>query len=445
MTSLTAPEQGLTQRFILRFWLPLAAMWLLMALEQPTLSAVIARLPDPVLNLAAWGLTFSLALIVESPVIMFLTMSTALARSRQSYQFLLRFVHLMAWGLTALHLAIGLSPAYGLIVGELIGAPPETIELSRVAFLLMLPWSGAIAYRRFWQGVLIRHGRPRALTVTTTIRLTATAVVALAGLAIGRFPGAYVAGAAVSVGVLSDMTAAYLLTRSTIREHLAHDKPGDTPLTWPILRRFYLPLALTSFINLAAQPIVSIGLSRAPLPLESLAVWPVLTGLLFLLRSSAFALQEVIVALFRDETSYAALRRFSSWLAVALTAAMAVVTLTPLSRLWFLGVAGLDPALAALAVQPALLLSLTPGLSALISWQRGVLIHYSRTSPITVATVINMLVLMTTVIAGAEWLAVPGVMIAAAALALSLVAETAYLAWRARGARQEAPALPLPA
>ena len=108
----------LTQRKIARFWLPLAAMWILMALEQPMLSAVIARLPEAKLNLAAYGLTFSLALIVESPVIMFLTMGTALAKDRQSYRLLLRFTHIMAWGLTALHLLIGLTPLYALDSGR---------------------------------------------------------------------------------------------------------------------------------------------------------------------------------------------------------------------------------------------------------------------------------------------------------------------------------------
>jgi hypothetical protein len=142
----------LTQRHILRLWLPLAAMWLLMSLEQPTLSAVIARLPEPTLNLAAYGLTFALALIVESPVIMFLTLGTALARSRQAYQMLMRFTHIMAWGLTGFHLLLGLSPLYAWILAELVGAPPEVIEPSRIAFLLMAPWSGAIAYRRMWQG-----------------------------------------------------------------------------------------------------------------------------------------------------------------------------------------------------------------------------------------------------------------------------------------------------
>lgn len=424
-------------------------MWLLMALEQPTLSAVIARLPEPKLNLAAWGLTFALALIVESPVIMFLTLSTALARSQQSYRLLMRFVHLLAWGLMALHLFIAVTPLYGLIVGGLVGAPPAVVEPSRMAFLLMVPWSGAIAYRRFWHGVMIRHGRTAAVSISTAIRLATTATVALAGLAvntnpdaalaglpIGTLPGASLAGLAVSAGVIADAVAAFALSRKTVRYQVPANPPSVPILTWPYLLRFYLPLAMTSFITLAGQPIVSLGLSRSPMPLESLAVWPVINGLLFLARSGGVALQEVVVALLADLQSYQALRRFSYTLALALTTFMAVVTLTPLANLWFRGVAGLSPELAALARQGALMLVLVPGLTALISWQRGALIHFGRTGAITIATVVNILVLLAAVLAGSRLLPFPGVITAALALTASLAAEVTYLTHQSRFTRR---------
>jgi hypothetical protein len=426
----------LNQRRILRLWLPLAAMWLLMSLEQPTLSAVIARLPEPKLNLAAYGLTFAFALIVESPVIMFLTLGTALARSRQAYQMLMRFTHLMAWGLTGLHLLLGLSPLYAWILAEIVGAPAEVIEPSRIAFLLMTPWTGAIAYRRMWQGVMIRYGHTQFLFVTTAIRLVATAAVALAGLRIGTIAGASVAGLAISAGVLADAAAAGVLVRPVVRQHLAANRPGDFILQWPYLLRFYTPLAMTSLINLAAQPIVSLGLSRGPLPLESLAVWPVVSGLTFLLRSGGVALQEVVVALLADQRSYQALRRFSHNLALALTAVAALVTLTPLANLWFTGVAGLPADLAALARVPAALLVLVPALTVLTSWQRGVLVFFSRTGAITVATAINIVVLLAVVLGGVNVLPWPGVVTAALALTASLLAEVAYLTVQAHGSRR---------
>ena len=101
-------RRELTQKRIFWFWVPLAAMWLIMSAEQPSLTAIVSRLPEATKNLAAWGLTFSFALIIESPVIMLLTAGTALATHKQSYQRLLRFTHALALGLTVLHLLLAL-------------------------------------------------------------------------------------------------------------------------------------------------------------------------------------------------------------------------------------------------------------------------------------------------------------------------------------------------
>ncbi|MGC9311827.1 MAG: hypothetical protein ACP5IA_03970, partial [Sediminispirochaetaceae bacterium] len=89
-------ETQLTQRRILIFWIPLAAMWLFMSVEQPGINAVIARLADPKINLAAYGITISLSLIIESPIIQMLTAATALSDSRHNYRKLLTFMHVMA-------------------------------------------------------------------------------------------------------------------------------------------------------------------------------------------------------------------------------------------------------------------------------------------------------------------------------------------------------------
>ena len=53
-------------RSILAFWLPLAATWLMMSVEGPYLSAVVARLGAPIANLAAFGLAFNLAWLAIS-------------------------------------------------------------------------------------------------------------------------------------------------------------------------------------------------------------------------------------------------------------------------------------------------------------------------------------------------------------------------------------------
>ena len=59
----------LTYRQIFAFWLPLAGTWIMMAVEGPYLAAIIARLGQPTTHLAAFGVAFAFAIIIEAPVI----------------------------------------------------------------------------------------------------------------------------------------------------------------------------------------------------------------------------------------------------------------------------------------------------------------------------------------------------------------------------------------
>ncbi|MBE0673941.1 MAG: hypothetical protein IH591_04710, partial [Bacteroidales bacterium] len=85
------PTERLTYRRVALFWAPLALTWLMMAIEQPFLIAFIARLGDAKLNLAAFGIAGSFAMIIEAPIIMLMSASTALVTGRNSYMRLKRF------------------------------------------------------------------------------------------------------------------------------------------------------------------------------------------------------------------------------------------------------------------------------------------------------------------------------------------------------------------
>lgn len=149
----------LTYRQIIKTWWPLAFSWLLMSVEMPMLSAVIARLENPEINLAAYGgIVFPLSLIIESPVIMLLPASVALSKHRQAYQLIWRYMMGAGLLLTGLHALVAFTPLYYTVVQGLIGAPDEIVAPARIGLMLMLPWTWSIAYRRFQQGVLIRNG-----------------------------------------------------------------------------------------------------------------------------------------------------------------------------------------------------------------------------------------------------------------------------------------------
>jgi len=55
MQEKSSKKRGLKFKAIFRLWWPLAVSWLMMSLQRPLMAAVIARLPDARLNLAAYG------------------------------------------------------------------------------------------------------------------------------------------------------------------------------------------------------------------------------------------------------------------------------------------------------------------------------------------------------------------------------------------------------
>jgi hypothetical protein len=418
------------------FWIPLAAMWFMMAVEQPLIASFIARMPDPELNLAAYGVVFSIALIIEAPVIMLLAAGTALSRGTLSYRRLLRFAHLMMGGLTALHLLIGLTPLFDLILLKLIGVPARVAELGRGAFLVLTPWTAAVGYRRLWQGVLIRHHRTGVVPVTIAVRLAVTAVLLVTGYFLGRWSGLFVGAAALTSGVVAAAVAAYLFARPVVRRHLQHPMPEADPLSWRELYAFYLPLALTSLILLAARPLLTVAISRLPQPLESLAVWPVLLSVSFLGRSIAMSYQEVGIALLQDRRDFAMLQRFSRMLGAVMLLVFTVFALSPLAGIWFRRVVGLAAGLTGMTRTPMVFIAVLPAVTSLISWKRGILVTAKRTPAITRSVIVNLMVLGAILLVLGYALPADGALIAAIAYAGSVTAEWLYLHFAASKARK---------
>lgn len=418
---------------IVSAWWPLALSWLLMAAEGPTLSAVAAGLPNPEINLAAFGgVVYPLALIIEAPIIMLLSASTALSKDWDSYRKLKRFMMVMGAVLTAVHILVAFTPLYDLVVVRLIRPPAEIVEPARMGLMIMVPWSWAIGYRRFKQGVLIRFGHSRAVGMGTLVRLTADILVLVIGYLIGTIPGAVVAASALAVGVMSEAAFAGLRAQRVVESQVKEAPSVEAPVTLGSFVDFYTPLALTSLIRLLAEPLSSAAVSRMPRALDSLAVWSMVTGFLFLLRSVGVAYSEVVIALLDEPRSSPSLMRFMTILTVTVTAILLLVAATPLSMIWFQRVSGLRTELAVFASRALWVAVLMPGIAVLQSWYQGLLVFSRRTRAITEAVAIYLIVASALLAAGVLWDRGAGLYVALAAVSAGRLIQTAWLWHRSR-------------
>ncbi len=422
------PSSSVTTRTLLVFWLPMLATWLMMSIEGPFLAAVIARLADPKFNLAAYGVAFSLALMVEAPIIMMMSASTALVSDRTSYLRLRNFTLMLNGGITLLMIVLIIPPVFSFLARDLIGLPEEVARLTHITTALLLPWPGAIGFRRFYQGLLIRYNLTRRVAYGTVIRLVSMTAAAVLGATLTDLPGAAVGGLALSVGVTVEALASRFMVHATVRRLLHGKDDPDAAMSYRSIFTFYYPLAMTSILALGVHPMITFFLGQSRMPLESLAVMPVVNSLVFLFRSFGLSYQEVAIARFGGRMEhFAVVRNFAVGLGVAAVAGLACIVLTPLAEFWFLDLSGLSPLLAAFALLPAQILVLMPGTSVLLSFQRSVLVATKRTGPVTLATVLEVSFIIVTLAIAILVFDAVGAVAAAIALMVGRLAANAWL------------------
>ncbi|HGG56700.1 MAG TPA: hypothetical protein ENK31_02760 [Nannocystis exedens] len=431
----TPPSAGSIRLLdVARRWWPLAASWMLMGIELPLLSSVVARLPDPEIHLAAYGgLVFPIALLVEAPIIMMLAASTTLSKHQAAYNALGRTMHRLSAVLTIIHIAFAFTPLFDWVLVPLLDTPDKVVEPARLGLMIMTPWTWAIASRRMNQGVLIRLGRSGLVTRGSLVRLSSGALMLALGYALGA-SGIVVATITVIGGVLAEAAYAALKAHPLVRHKLL---PGDAASVLrgrPFLR-FYVPLALTPLVALLVQPIGAAALARMPNAIESLALWPVLNGLLFLLQSSGFAFNEVVISTLDRPGAPAVLFRFALILTASLSLLGLSIAATPISELWFGGLSGLRPELVVLASTALWFGIAIPGARALGSWYSGVLVYGKRTSALTESVLVFLLICSSLLAVGVYRGDHQGLIVGLFAYTVARISQTVWLWWRSRDLR----------
>ena len=418
-------------RSVFSTWWPLALSWLLMGIELPMISAVIGRLPNQEIMLAAFGgVVFPVALLIESPIIMMLAASTAWSRDRASFNQLGRFMTRTAIGLTAIHALIAFTPLFDWIVVPLLEIPESVVSPARVGLQIMILWTWAIADRRFRQGALIRFGHRGTIARGTAVRLVATlgtlgllwSESSWSGIAIGTI--------ALSIGVLIE--AAYVRARAGVLlkgplEAASEVMPKSRSVS---LWVFYIPLAITPMLMLATQPLAAAGITRMPMPLEGLALWGPAGGLIFLCRSAGIALNEVVIAHAEDAGAESRLRRFAWIWGLVFSGILAVIAMSPLAQWWFGSVIGLDDKLTSLGAETLWLAAPVPLLTFLQSHWQGLLVHQHRTRAVTASVVIFLLVTGLMIGLGVVIGSWNGLLVTLAAFTAGNTAQTLWLRWK---------------
>lgn len=406
-----------------------------MSIEGPAHSAVVTRLANPEIHLAAWGgIVFPISLLIESPIVMMLSASTALSKDWDAYKKLRRFMVVLGAILSLIHISIAFTPLYYFVARVIIGAPEAIIEPGRIGLMIMTPWAWSIGYRRLQQGVMIRFGHARAVGAGTIVRLLSNAVVLICGYLLKTIPGIVVASSAVATGVIAEAIFAGVRTRTLIHQHIMPAPRHQPVLTLASFLKFYVPLATTTTLSFFVSSLGSAAMSRMPNPLTSLAAWPVIYGLMFVLRSPCLAFNEVVIAVIDRPRAIQNLRRFARLLALGSTALALILAATPLADFWLGRVMALPPTLLQVSRIGLWLAIFIPLFALLQSWFQGIIVSSQKTRGVTEAVILYIAIIGLLLTLGINMQSFTGLFVVVMAYEIAGLGQSIWLWLRSRPA-----------
>ena len=415
-------------RQLIQLWqqfIPLSLSDVSMALGDPLTTTTLAHLPDARNNIAAVGVAKAIAIFCESPIIMLLHASNALAPTQASRQALWRFT-LMASGGMSLLLALTTLPGIFTIVGEgWLGVSPALSNPIRSILTIVILWPFAIGWRRYFQGLLIHHGDSNAVAQAGLIRL-----VTVGGLLAGGFylkaNGATVAALSLVWGVIAEAVAVTYLARKLGATKLpavisTPELPQDLAGVW----KFYAPLGGTMMLGWGARAALVGIVARSNDGSIALAAWPAAWGLVLVIANSTRMVQQIIIRN-RKVLPDRVLISFAITVGIICSLILLSVSGTPLSKDaigWFIGN---DRDLIA-RVRPVLLIC--AGMPLLVSLQnavQGFLVSEGRTWGINQAAWVGAVVMLGTAYLGTQS-GQNGAVAAALGMVLGVIMEVGYL------------------
>ena len=417
-------------RQLIQLWqqfIPLSLSDVTMALGDPLTTTTLAHLPDPRTNIAAVGVAKAIAIFCESPIIMLLHTSNALAPTQASRQALWKFA-LIASGAMSLLLALTTIPAVFAIVGEgWLGVSPSLSGTVRSVLTIAILWPLAIGWRRYFQGLLIHSGQSYAVAQAGIVRLLVVGIILAGGFTL-KTNGAVVAGMSLVWGVIAEAVAVTYLARKLGATKLPElistpELPQDVAGVW----KFYAPLGGTMMLVWGARAALVGIVARAEDGAIALVAWPAAWGLVLVIANSTRMVQQIIIRnrkLLPDRL----LITFAMTVGIVCSLILLSVSGTSISDAaigWFVGN---DEELIA-RVRPVLLIcTVIPLCVSVQNAIQGFLVSEGHTWGINQAAWIGAIVMLGTAYLGAQS-GQNGAIAAAIGMILGNIMEIGYLFW----------------
>jgi hypothetical protein len=206
------------------------------------------------------------------------------------------------------------------------------------------------------------------------------------------------------------------------------DISQEKPLSYKDILNFYIPLASSSMLSLGTRPLVTFFMGRSRFAIESLAVFPVIYGLVGMFFTFGWSLQETCIALIgRKFEHFKRLKNFALGLGLFATGGLSLIVFTPLSTGWFHYISGLSSELTNFSMTPIRIIFIIPLLHVFVCFLQSSLIAARFTGAVIKSTAIEVTAIIVFLFIGIHYLDMIGIMAAVLAMLFGRFFSGMYL------------------
>ena len=336
-----------------RFLLPLVLTILIFEFGAQGINAGMARMPDAIRVLAAFGLAWGLVTSLSSPLAQLRYAGMVLVEDKRDFRRGLIYVSALALIMVAVQWLLSGTLISRLLLEDLHAVDTETSERVRIMMLSLLPMPLLRGITQLGMGVLTRGKQTGKISVATALSVAAglAAVVALLPVDAVRARPIWLPILVLYASTLTEfITIVFYLWRFLgvgLPDRL--DRP---PITYAALFHFTWPVALMNFMQESSRPLINLFVVRGAHGAEAMAALTVAYTLGQWTYRWLNELRALVPPFYSELRSYRPFLLYAYWCGLVASAICLLLFWTPLRTVLLEQVIGLTPALAELSRVP---------------------------------------------------------------------------------------------
>ena len=419
-----------------RFLLPLVLTILIFEFGAQGINAGMARMPDAIRVLAAFGLAWGLVTSLSSPLAQLRYAGMVLVEDKRDFWRGLIYVSGLALIMVAVQWLLSGTLISRLLLEELHAVDTETSERVRIMMLWLLPMPLLRGITQLGMGVLTRGKQTGRISVATALSVAAglAAVVALLQVDAVRARPIWLPILVIYASTLTEFITIIFYLWRFFGRGLA-DKLDRPPITYADLFHFTWPVALMNFMQESSRPLINLFVVRGAQGAEAMAALTVAYTLGQWTYRWLNELRALVPPFYAEVRSYRPFLRYAYWCGAAAFAICLLLFWTPLRTVLLEQVIGLTPALAELSRVPLQIYTFFPFVVVHRAYFHSIAFMERDTRPMAVGAPMRtgaiLVALLALPLSGLQ-----GAALGVAALLAGFTSETLTLWWLILGKKQ---------